>query len=193
MTSNGKGVNRALARTLVHPVAYEILRLLSERDRASGKELAEALSKPRSTVGDQLRRLQADDLIESVAEETRRGTVERFYRPAPAARWVDEEEMALIDADERRRIGLRVVRSALVDAMAALSTNTLERRDDWCLSGTRVSVDARGWSELADIYRRTVEEVERVREESAERLAATDAEPLRALSSLFLLELPSQD
>jgi DNA-binding transcriptional ArsR family regulator len=181
----------SLARILVHPLSYEIVRLLAERGKASGKEIAAALSRPRSTVGDRLRRLLAEELIECVEEETKRGTVERFYRTVESARWVDEGEMALLDADEKRRIGLRVVRSAVMDASAALSANTLDRRDDWCLSGTRVTVDAAGWRELAGIYRRAIEEVERVREESAKRLVAGD-EPVRALSSLLLLELPPE-
>lgn len=183
-------MNKALVQTLSHPVGYAILGVLAERGTASGKEIAAAVSKPRSTVGDQLRKLQADGLIESVAEETRRGTVERFYRTAPSAHWLDDAEMAGASAEEKRRMGLRAIQSIVADASAALSTNTLDRRDDWCLASTRLPVDARGWQELAEIHRRTLEEVERVRRQSAARLAGEGGEALRALSALILLELP---
>ena len=184
-------VNEALVLASGHPVGYAILRVLGERGKASGKQIAAALSKPRSTVGDQLRTLQVAGLIESVAEEAKRGTVERFYKLAPSALWVEDAEMSEIGAGEKRRIALRIVQSAITDAATALSANRLDHRDDWCLSSTRVTVDGRGWQELADIHRRALEEVERVRRDSAERLT-TEAgeEPLRAFSALMLLELP---
>jgi DNA-binding transcriptional ArsR family regulator len=183
-------VNKALVESIGHPLGYAILRVLGERGRASGKELAAAVSKPRSTIGDQLRRLQAGGLIESVAEVTRRGTVERFYRATPSARWVEDAEMGGLSAEEKQRLGLRTVQSVVADASAALSANMLDRRDDWCLGSLRATVDARGWEELSEIHRRALEEVERVRRESAERMAGTDGEALRAFSALMLLELP---
>lgn len=187
-------VNRALVRASVHPVAYAISRVLGERGTASGKEIAAALSKPRSTIGDQLRRLELDGLIECVAEERKRGTVERFYRATPAALWLEDEEMSGIGADEKKRMGLRVVQSTVADSATALSANTLDRRDNWCLSSARLIVDECGWQELAEIHRRALEEVERVRTESAARLAAEEGgESVRALSSLMLLELPGAE
>lgn len=186
-------VNKALARAGGHPVGFAALRVLAELGTASGKEIAARVSKPRSTVGDQLRRLEEEGLIECVGEETKRGTIERFYRLTPSARWLDDGEMGQLSAVEKRRMGLRTVRSILTDASAALGADTLDHRDDWCLSSLRVIVDCQGWRELAEIHRRAVEEVERVRGESAERLSKeTGGAPLRALSSLMLLELPQE-
>jgi DNA-binding transcriptional ArsR family regulator len=183
--------NRALVKALIHPLSFEILGVLAERNMASGKEIARLLSKPRSTVGDQLRRLEAHGLIETAAEDSTRGTVERFYRGAPAATWVSDEDVALLGAEEKRQMGLRVVRSAVVDASAALSGNTLDQRNDWCLSSTRLSVDEEGWRELAELHKRTMEEVERVRRQSRERMASQRAtKAVRALSSIMLVELP---
>jgi DNA-binding transcriptional ArsR family regulator len=187
-------VSRALVQAYGHPVGYAILRVLVERGTASGKEIAAAVPKPRSTVGDQLRRLQADGLIECVREESRRGTTERFYRITPFACWVDDEEMSHASTAERRRIGLRVLQSAVGDASTALAANTLDRRDNWCLSSMRLAVDAQGWKELADIQRRALEEVERALDESDERLmAGAGGERLLALCSVMLLELPEVD
>jgi len=186
-------VNEALVRSAADPIAYAIVRVLAERGSASGKEIAAAISKPRSTVGDQLRRLQAGGLIESVGEETRRGTVERFYRVADSARLVEDDEVSQLSAAERRRIVLRILQTVVADASVALSTNAIEHRHDWCLSSARVIVDAEGWTELAAIHRRALEEVERVRDESAERMEKTGEECLRALSSVLLLELPEPE
>ncbi|HWP33480.1 MAG TPA: hypothetical protein VNL97_07000 [Solirubrobacterales bacterium] len=185
-------VNKAVVRSVSHPVAFAIMRIFCEREIASGREIAALVSKPRSSVGDQLRILEAEGLIECVAEEAKRGTVERFYRATPAARWVDDEEMAHVSPEERRRMAVEIIRSAVTDASAALAANTLAHRANHCLSSMRVAVDEQGWRELSDVHRHTIEEVERVRDESAERLAGgMSGESLRALSSVMLLELPA--
>jgi DNA-binding transcriptional ArsR family regulator len=192
-TTPAAKVNAALVRATAHPVGYAILRVLGEHDTASCKEIAAALSKPRSTVGDHLRRFEADGLIECVGEETRRGTVERFYRGTHLSDWTDNEEMGQVSAEDRRRIGLRFVQSVVADASSALSANTLGDRADWCLGSLRMVVDEPGWRELVEIHERALEEVVRVRGESAERLTAEEGEPFRAFSSVMLLELPKLD
>ncbi len=183
------GVSKALAETVGHRVGYAIFRVLTERP-ASAKELAAILSQPRSTVGDQLRKLIAGGLVESVGEEARRGTTERFYRVAPGSRWLDDDATGKLDPRQKRRTALRVVREAAADTALALQSDRLDHRNDWCVGSSRITVDSQGWKELAEIHRRALEESERVREESAERLEDGVAEPLRAISWVVLLELP---
>lgn len=76
------GLDKALVEAVGHRVGYAIYRVLTERP-ASARELADLLSQPRSTVGDQLRKLIAGGLVESAGEEARRGTtlVHREHRP----------------------------------------------------------------------------------------------------------------
>lgn len=181
--------DKALVDTVGHRLGYAIFRVLTERP-ASARELAELLSQPRSTVGDQLRKLIAGGLVESAGEEARRGTTERFYRVAENSRWLDDEVTAKLDPRQKRRTALRVVREAAADTSLALQGDRLDQRDDWCVGSSRVVVDNQGWKELAEIHRRAVEEVERVRDESAERLDEGAEESLRAISWVMLLELP---
>lgn len=186
-------VNEALVRASSHPVAFAIARVLAERGKASGKEIAAAVAKPRSTVGDLLRKLEEDRLIECVTEEPKRGTVERYYRLTPLAHVVEDAEVGQISAADKRRMGIRQIQALVTDASAALAADTLDRRDDWCLGAMRVTVDERGWTELAKIHRRALDEVTRVREESEERLVEGAEKPLRALSALLLFELPHRE
>ena len=181
--------DKALVDTVGHRVGYAIFRVLTERP-ASARELAELLSQPRSTVGDQLRKLIASGLVESAGEEVRRGTTERFYRVAENSRWLDDDVTAKLDPRQKRRTALRVVREAAADTSLALQGDRLDHRDDWCVGSSRIVVDNQGWKELAEIHRQAVEEVERVRDESAERLDDGADESLRALSWVMLLELP---
>lgn len=180
---------RALVDTVGHRVGYAIYRILTERP-ASARELATLLSQPRSTVGEQLRKLIAGGLIESVGEEVRRGTTERFYRAAPSSRYLDDDATGKLDPGQKRRTALRVAREAAVDTSTALRSDRLDHRNDWCVASSRIAVDPRGWEELAEIHRRAVEEVERVREQSAERLGGEAGEQLRAISWVMLLEMP---
>jgi DNA-binding transcriptional ArsR family regulator len=181
--------DKALVDTVGHRVGYAIFRVLTERP-ASARELAELLSQPRSTVGDQLRKLIASGLVESAGEEARRGTTERFYRVAENSRWLDDEVTAKLDPRQKRQTALRVVREAAADTALALQGDRLDHRDDWCVGSSRIVVDSQGWKELAEIHRQAVEEVERVRDESAERLDDGADESLRAISWVMLLELP---
>lgn len=183
------GLDKALVDTVGHEVGYAIYRVLTERP-ASATELAALLSQPRSTVGDQLRKLIASGLVECTGEETRRGTTERFYRAA-SPRWLDDDVTAKLDPRQKRRTALRVAREAAVDMSLALQSDLLDQRDDWCVGSSRITVDSQGWRELAEIHRHALEEVERVRDESADRLDGEDDEELRAISWVMLLELPN--
>ncbi len=182
------GLDKALVDTIGHRVGYAIYRVLTERP-ASAKELADLLSQPRSTVGDQLRKLIAAGLVESAGEEVKRGTTERFYRAA-TPRWLDDDVTSRLDPRQKRRTALRVAREAAVDMHLALESDLLDQRDDWCVGSSRIVVDSQGWKELAEIHRRTLEETERIRDESAERLNDEDDEPLRAISWVMFLEMP---
>jgi DNA-binding transcriptional ArsR family regulator len=182
-------LDKALVDTVGHRLGYAIFRVLTERP-ASATELAALLSQPRSTVGDQLRKLIAGGLVESAGEEARRGTTERFYRAAPSSRWLDDDVTGKLDPRQKRRTALRVAREAAADTTLALQSDRLDQRNDWCVASSRIIVDRQGWKELAEIHRRVLEEVERVRAESAERLDEETDEMLRAVSWVMLLELP---
>ncbi|HVQ59613.1 MAG TPA: winged helix-turn-helix domain-containing protein [Solirubrobacterales bacterium] len=183
------GLEKALVDAVGHRVGYAIFRVLTERP-ASATELAALLSQPRSTVGDQLRKLIASGLVESAGEKTRRGTTERFYRAASGSRWLDDDATSRLDPRDKRRTALRVVREAAADTSLALQSDRLDHRNDWCVGSSRIAVDSKGWKELADIHRKALEEVERVRAESADRLDGEAEEPLRAISWVMLLEMP---
>src|SRR5262245_27357293 len=101
------GLDKALVDTVGHRVGYAIFRVLTERP-ASASELAALLSEPRSTVGDQLRKLIASGLVESAGEKTTRGTTERFYR-AVSSSWLDDDATGRLDSGEKRRTALRVI------------------------------------------------------------------------------------
>src|ERR671931_240077 len=76
-TTDGTRAKRLSA--LAHPIRLEVL-TMAEADSISASEAAVALGEPLGTVAYHFRVLHTAGLIELVAEERRRGSVESFYR-----------------------------------------------------------------------------------------------------------------
>jgi DNA-binding transcriptional ArsR family regulator len=182
---------RALASALGHRLRSEILRALGERKSASAREIASKIDAAPSSVSEQLRRLKAQGLIESVGSTHRRGAIERFYRPAEHTKWIDDDEADQLDEPERKRIMLGIARFLVANISAALSAERPVFRRDSCWSSATFRVDGQGWRELAGIYRTALEESLRVRGECAERLArAGGTAGTRISASALLFEVP---
>src|SRR3954451_18460389 len=75
--TDGKRAKRLSA--LAHPIRLEVL-TLAESERISASDGAVALGEPLGTVAYHFRVLHTAGLIELVAEERRRGSVESFYQ-----------------------------------------------------------------------------------------------------------------
>jgi DNA-binding transcriptional ArsR family regulator len=75
--TDGKRAKRLSA--LAHPIRLEVL-TLAESERISASDAAVALGEPLGTVAYHFRVLHTAGLIELVAEERRRGSVESFYQ-----------------------------------------------------------------------------------------------------------------
>jgi len=88
MTSETVKAKRLSA--LAHPVRLEILTMAESRP-LSASEAAVALGEPLGTVAYHVRVLHTAGLIELVAEERRRGSVESFYRTASSG-WIEFAE-----------------------------------------------------------------------------------------------------
>jgi DNA-binding transcriptional ArsR family regulator len=168
------------------PLRPRLLQLLEVVSYASAKEIAATFSEPRSSVGEQLRRLSEEGLIRVVGVKQRRGAVERFYACADLGPRGDSEGSGPHARGNRRRH----LRTFILSLRSALAGGESETHSDSRVSSTSLAVDLDGWRELHSIHRRTLLEVERVRIESAARLRGADHRRITASSSLFLLKLP---
>jgi DNA-binding transcriptional ArsR family regulator len=81
MTSDTARAKRLSA--LAHPIRLEVL-TMAESGPISASEAAVALGEPLGTVAYHFRVLHTAGLIDLVAEERRRGSVESFYKTASA-------------------------------------------------------------------------------------------------------------
>jgi predicted ArsR family transcriptional regulator len=160
-------------------------------DRPGGatiRQLAGRLGEPPRRIRHYIEMLVAAGLVVVVEERPRRGTIERTFRaPRVPILWVDEWPTDF-ETTEIKMVLLDILRLTFDTVTAAIAAGTFAERQGWCAARTGREVDAQGWEELAEIHERAVHEVVSTVERAAERLARGGAEPIPAISALFLFE-----
>jgi DNA-binding transcriptional ArsR family regulator len=182
------GIDRRLIRIASDPVRLQALTLLNERS-AGASELAAELEVSLSTAGRHLDAMHDAGLIEVVGEVLTKGAVEPRYRALIRALW-DDEEWALFNEEEQKRLTGWIVDMVCADAREAIEKGTFVRRQDAHASRTTPMVDEQGWQELCRILDDALKAVFAVEAASAERLAENGESGVRALAALFCCEMP---
>jgi DNA-binding transcriptional ArsR family regulator len=180
--------SRPIVGAIGHPVRVKVLVALGERS-GSANEIAERTDVPVRAVRHHLSELRKAGLIESVEAKTRRGVVEHSYRLIVPA-LIGPEEFDGLSGTEKLHTTVQVLKLSYLDVSVALAAGTMDARPERCVIYARVLVDSQGWRELAEVHDKALEEVERVRAESAERLRSGDEKPIRGVSTLLWFELP---
>lgn len=161
----------------------------------SAAQLAEATGLPLARVRRHLREMREEGAIESVAKKSKRGTVEHFNLLV----WgllQDEEGLAQLSLDERRRLYGNILKIVLTEATRALVTNPTDRgleRLDGALVRTPILTDEAGWAELAQLHREFYDRILEVRERIAKRLEREGSDGFKASSVLLLFEAETID
>jgi DNA-binding transcriptional ArsR family regulator len=178
-----------LVKAMSHPSRARLLMEITDRPGHSAQELAERRGQPVRTIRHHLSELRKAGLIETVETKTRRGTLELFYRSIVPP-LIETDEFAELNSAEKLRTTTEILKRSYETASLALSRGTFDARDDRGLVNVQAEVDPQGWQEIVDAHRRAYEEVERVKAESAERLASSEEDPIRVASTLMWFELP---
>lgn len=161
-----------VAKALSHPLRTRILTILEERS-ASPRELADELGVPLPNVSYHVRALASLKLIKLVERVAKRGAIEHYYE-AIATGEITDEVWAEAPALAKRAVLARAVGDVAEDVNSAVSYGGFNRADAH-LTRTGLVLDEEGWSELADELVRVLERVDRLRAESAQRMAADDS------------------
>ncbi len=77
-----------LGKAFSHPCKFGILRLLTEREPISPREVADVTGVALGTVAYHFRQLASVGVVEPASERPRRGAIEHLYRLSPAGRRV---------------------------------------------------------------------------------------------------------
>jgi DNA-binding transcriptional ArsR family regulator len=163
--------NPSLVRALAHPLRHQILGILQER-RASPRELSEELRAPLGNVSYHVRILADLKLIKLVKKTPRRGAIEHHYEGVSATQVTDETWSSTPAILKQAMVG-----STLSEVGRSVSGSAAAggfERADAHLTRTRLTLDERGWKELAQALMRLLERAERIQEQSVERLKRAD-------------------
>ena len=160
-----------LVKALAHPVRIQILGCLEDRV-ASPSRLAGELGVPLGTVSYHVRILAELGLIELVDRKQRRGAIEHYYRARGPARISESawEEVPNIVKEALVQASLGEI-YRYVDESAA--GGGFERGDSQLIRQP-LTLDARGWKELAEAVEELVERAKAIEADSADRLNADE-------------------
>jgi DNA-binding transcriptional ArsR family regulator len=180
------GVDQKLVKALAHPLRVEILTILNER-MASPNELSKELEEGLSQVSYHVKVLKDFECIEMVKTEPRRGAVEHYYRATSRAYLTDRDWQALPDSIKpgMSASGLKMI---IDDVVGAINGGTFTAREDVHVSWTPGVVDEQGWDESVDLVNETLEQLIKIHEGSAKRLAKSGEAGVPAATVLMNYE-----
>jgi predicted DNA-binding transcriptional regulator YafY len=180
-----------LARTaaVVHDLRCSITLALCRRT-ASAAELADELGVPVEKVRYQLRQLAEAGIVEVAEHKARRGVREHFYLVEDDPMLFEDDDLSVLSARQRERMQTQLLKRSLGAAVEAMKAGNLSGREGSVIAHMPLRLDAEGWSELAEIYRKALDRTLRIRLESRLRLQETGEDPLIGSSSVFLFEVP---
>jgi hypothetical protein len=130
---------------------------------------------------------------EELQKKARDGLAERRYVAADKRMVFEDDEFVEISPDPRNDILAHTVKRSWSSALKSLKAGLMSAQEGSVFAYMPLRLDERGWSELAELYRETLEETLRVRMESRLRLHEREERPLTASSSLFLFEAPPKE
>jgi DNA-binding transcriptional ArsR family regulator len=162
-------------KAMSHPLRVRILAILMERE-ASPVELAQVLEGTLGTVSYHVRTLHQLGLIELVGETRVRGAVEHHYKAKSRPEITDEAWEKAPPIAKQAAVGSSL---QMIDdyARASAAAGGFDHCDA-ALIRLSMTLDARGWQQLAKACNRLYEQAQRIEAEARERLgsAAPDEE-----------------
>jgi DNA-binding transcriptional ArsR family regulator len=176
-----------LIKALAHPLRVRILSILETREMASPNEMADELDVSLGVMSYHVRRLHALGFLELVKRTPRRGAIEHHYRAKARPHVTDEGWAETPSIVKRAMVGASLQQiTGFISASAAQGGFD---RGDAHLSRTVVALDEQGWKQLAGEMARLMERVDRLQDESLERVKAAgdDAEAVIQRSAAVLM------
>jgi DNA-binding transcriptional ArsR family regulator len=175
-----------LAKALAHPLRLEILRHLGDRT-ASPSEIAAEIGAPLTNVSYHVRKLRALGLIKLVKKTPKRGVIEHYYSAKPRATVTDEAWAETPDI-VKEALAVSATKRGAEGVVRAAGAGGFNRHNAHFTDQTR-KLDERGWDDAANLLHKMYDELDRIEEESIERLeSATGSKPIAAGLLIGLFE-----
>jgi DNA-binding transcriptional ArsR family regulator len=194
MSAQGHKDQRASDGNAEDPERLLIAAELAEEAKSAG-QVAEATGLPLARVRRHLRQMREEELIESLARKSKRGTVEHFYFLIGGL-CKDQDDLAELSLDERRKFHGNILKLVLTEASRALVTHPTERgleRLDVAVTRTPIFTDEAGWEELAQLHRDFFDRVLEARDRIEARLEKEGRKGFKVSSTLLFFEAETTD
>ena len=186
--SKSRGTGQRLVQAVAHPIRLEVLRIFYYRT-ASPNEAAKELGISLGTVAYHVRVLKDFGCIELVDSRPVRGATEHFYRATVPAH-ISDEDWAKLPQTTREMNSAVMLQGAIGEVVRACQEGTFDARKDRHLSWVPLEVDEQGWRELVAKQLELLEEVIRIKAESAERLLDSEEPGQRVVAAMLGFETP---
>ncbi len=175
-----------LIKALAHPLRVRVLSVLETREMASPNELADELGVSLGVMSYHVRRLHALGFLELMKRTPRRGAIEHHYR-AKARPHVTDEGWAETPAIVKRAMVGATLQQISSYVNAAASQGGFDRGDAH-LTRNVLTLDAKGWAELAGEMSTWLETLGRIEAESTARVEESgDADAAKQGSVVMML------
>jgi DNA-binding transcriptional ArsR family regulator len=159
-------VMQDLARVLGHPLRQRLVFAFADEVTSPSRVAAE-LGEPLNLVSYHTRVLFEAGLLELVRTEPRRGAREHFYAAVAMAE-IEDEAWGAVPLVQRRALVRRALEQFWRDATRALPRGGMDEAAAH-VSRLRLTLDEQGKSDMAQLLRRTLEDVRRLEDESRAR------------------------
>jgi Helix-turn-helix domain len=178
------------AALLGHPERVNILAVCGQREITPSEYAAqEGLSLEQ--VNYHFRALLKADFLHVTRREDAGGTRRVFYR-AQRQGMVKDEEFVKMKLERRRRFTLSTLRALYRRAVAAVRTGTFDRRANSHLTWDAGDLDQRAFDEAMEGLMAMYEFFQRLKKESAARLAESGEKPIYTTCGLLGFESPQE-
>ncbi len=181
----GEKPDKNVVTAMANEARLQILVLLNERT-ASRLEISRELEIPLGKVKYELGRLEKMEppLVEIEYKKPIRGTFENFYR-ATAQAYIDPPEWSGVPDTVKAKMRGPLLKTLMDDAVAAVKNDTYDSLPDAHMSWTPVILDSTGWEEMTALLLSTLNDVKRIKAESAERLVCKDTKGVSCTISIL--------
>jgi hypothetical protein len=183
---------------LKHPLRVRILEILNEGPKSPSQFVEEGLvpkglfrtyEQALSLASYHFRELEREGCLEIVESIPRRGAIEHVYRGLARVYFTDAE-FEEMRPEDRQRLSRISFQGLIARTDSAMQAGTFDSRPDRHLTWMPFSIDERGWAEMMASMSACFGEVEQIKHDAQDRLAASGDEATTVTFGMLGFESP---
>lgn len=162
-------IDQGLVKALAHPVRVQILEALQDRV-ASPTEISKDMEESLGVISYHANTLVGCGSIELVRTRPRRGALEHFFRATPRS-FIGHQDWRRAPRTVLAGVTDAAIATFVDRAAAAVDAGTIDAREETTLCWMPITVDDKGWKELATVMAKARKLAADIHAKSIERLA----------------------